>query len=187
MSFHLKTCSIFDVDAEAYVNTINCVGAMGAGVALEFKKRYPEMFEEYKSECLIMGITPGDCWTYLDKKTEKHIFNLAVKKDWRHWATQEWIDNSIKSLKLEILELDIKSVSMPLIGGKNGRRGPYGPVTGYSPPFRREEIKERLKQTMMSFAKKFDREIYLCIPEDKVVEKPEDKIRKIAKTFFNLK
>src|SRR3990172_9124924 len=43
--------SIFDTPADAYVNTVNCVGVMGAGIALEFKKRYPKMYEHYKEQC----------------------------------------------------------------------------------------------------------------------------------------
>lgn len=186
MSFQLKACSIFDVPVEAYVNTINTVGVMGAGIAKEFKTKYPEMFKEYQAECLLHGIAPGDCWTYKNADGI-YLLNLAVKRDWREWATKEWIELSLKSFKLEVLERQIKSVSMPLIGGKNGRRGPWGTVNGFTPPPMRDEIKEWLVKEMTKFADTFKLDVYLCIPEEKVVETKEDKIRIMAKEFFNIK
>ena len=162
--FQIFTKSIFDFPAAAYVNTVNCVGVMGAGIALEFKKRYPKMFEHYKEQCFKHVIKPGDCYIYKDNGI--HILNLAVKDDWRHWSTLEWIEHSLKSLKLAILENDIKSVNMPLLGGKNGRRGPYGKMPGMTPPPERPELKLLIKEKLEPFANKFRIEISLCIPED---------------------
>ena len=164
--------SIFDIPADAYVNTINCVGAMGAGIALEFKKRYPKMFEHYKEQCAKHAIRPGDCYTYFDDEHNIWLLGLAVKDDWRHWSTLEWIESSIKSLKLVLLENDIKSVNIPLLGGKNGRRGPYGKVQGFTPPPEREEIKTILMNSLSPFAEKFGININLCLP-DEAPKKPE--------------
>lgn len=170
MSFKIVNQSIFDTNVKAYVNTINCVGAMGAGIALEFKKRYPKMFEHYKEQCSHHAIRPGDCYVYPDGNY--YLLGLAVKDDWRHWSTLEWLDSSLKSLKLVLLEKDIKSVNMPLPGGKNGRRGPYGKVVGFTPTPDREELKTLVKDHLESFADKFGIDINLCIPEDKP-KKPE--------------
>ena len=67
-----KVGDIFDSECQTLVNTVNCVGIMGKGIALQFKKRYPKMFEEYKQickpgqyRCLEHG---GDLWLYLKKK-----------------------------------------------------------------------------------------------------------------------
>ena len=158
--------SIFDTPADAYVNTINCIGVMGAGIALEFKKRYPKMFEHYKTQCLNHAIRPGDCYCYYDDECGIYLFGLAVKNDWRHWSTLEWITSSIKSLKLVLLENDIKSVNIPLIGGKNGRRGPYGRVMGYTLPPERPELKILLEQELKPFAEKFGINVNLCIPDE---------------------
>ena len=76
------------------------------------------------------------------------------------------MESSIKSLKLVILENDIKSVNIPLIGGKNGRRGPYGKVIGFTPPPEREEIKRILETELKPFAEKFKVEITLCLPDE---------------------
>jgi hypothetical protein len=158
--------SIFDTPADAYVNTINCVGIMGAGIALEFKKRYPLMFEHYKELCSKHAIRPGDCYTYFDHEHQIYLLGLAVKNDWHYWSTLEWIESSIKSLKLAILENDIKSVNMPLLGGKNGRRGPYGKVEGFTPPPDRIELKKLIEEELKPFAEKFQIIINLCLPDE---------------------
>lgn len=164
--------SLFDVPADAFVNTINCVGVMGTGIALEFKKRYPLMFESYKEACRLHKIRPGDCYTYYDGHV--YILGLAVKDDWRYWSTLEWIESSIKSLKLALLEYDIKSVNLPLLSGKNGRRGPYGKVPGFTPPPNREEIKQLLNNELKPFADKFHIDITLCLPDEAPKKKEPD-------------
>jgi hypothetical protein len=164
--------SIFDVPADAYVNTVNCVGVMGAGIALEFKKRYPKMFEHYRAQCSTHAIRPGDCYCYYDDEHGIYLLGMAVKDDWRHWSTLEWMESSVKSLKLVLLENDIKSVNIPLIGGKNGKRGPYGKVLGFTPPPEREDIKKLLEKDLKPFADKFQIDINLCIP-DEAPKKPQ--------------
>lgn len=166
MSFNVINKSVFDSSVDAYVNTINCQGVMGAGIALEFKKRYPKMFEHYKDKCLKHAIRPGDCYVYRDEESRVYLLGLAVKDDWKHWSTLEWIESSVKSLKLVILENDIKSVNMPLVGGKNGRKGPYGKVEGFTPPPNRDEIKKLLESELSPFSNKFGVEINLCLPEE---------------------
>ena len=185
MSLQLKNCSIFDVKVEAYANTVNVVGVMGAGIAAEFKKRYPEMFKEYQTECLMHSINPGDCWVYKDK--DAYLLNLAVKRDWREWATKEWIEQSFKSFKLEVLEHKIKSVALPVIGGKNARRGPWGQISGFTPPPNKDELKQWLEKELTKFADNFDLEIYLCTPDETPIVTQSDRIKTMAKQFFNLK
>jgi hypothetical protein len=170
MGFSVNFKSIFDTPADAYVNTINCVGVMGAGIALEFKKRYPKMFEHYRELCLKHAIRPGDCYTYFDDEHQIYLLGLAVKDDWRHWSTREWIDSSIKSLKLAVLENDIKSVNMPLLGGKNGKRGPYGKMIGFTQPPERTELKALIETELRPFAEKFSVNIQLCIPDEAPVK-----------------
>ena len=166
MSFTIVNQSVFDSPADAFVNTINVVGAMGAGIALEFKKRYPKMYDDYKIKCQKKLIRPGDCYIWHTEDTNDYHFvlGLAVKNDWRYWATLEWLESSIKSMKLVILENDIKSVNMPLPCAMNGRRGPYGKVVGMTPPPGKEEIKEIIKNNLENFSYKFCVDIKLCIP-----------------------
>jgi hypothetical protein len=174
--FQISYKSIFDTKVDAYVNTINCVGAMGAGIALEFKNRYPRMFQHYKEQCSKNLIRPGDCyiWHTEDTNDSHYVLGLAVKNDWRHWSTLEWLESSIKSLKLVILENDIKSVNLPLPGGKNGRKGPYGKVLepkGLTPLPDRESLKLLVKNQLHPFANKFGVDINLCIPDEKVMKR----------------
>jgi len=171
--FKILDDSIFNIKADAYVNTINCVGAMGAGIALEFKKRYPEMFSDYKQKCHLKEIKPGTCYVYKNADG-MYLLGLAVKDDWRNWSTVHWIEQSIQSMKLVILENDIKSVAMPLPGGKNGRRGPYGPVPGSTPPPENtEELKRFVEKQLSSFTVKFNINISLCIPSEANINKPK--------------
>ena len=173
MSFSIVNQSVFDTQSDAFVNTVNCVGAMGAGIALEFKKRYPKMFEDYQIQCKEKLIRPGDCYVYFDAEHHVYLLGLAVKNDWHHWSTLDWIEGSLKSLKLVILENDIKSVNMPLPGGMNGRRGPYGKVEGMiPPPSNHEDIKSIVRRDLEKFSDKFNVDIKLCIP-DKIHKKKE--------------
>ena len=166
--FQIKNESIFDSNVEAYTNTINCVGAMGAGIALEFKQKYPKMFQDYKWRCGKGFIKPGDCYVYHDEENLIYILGLTVKDDWRHWSTFEWMEGSLKSFKLALLENDIKSVNLPLLGGMNGRRGPYGKVPNMTPPpADKEEIKTLVRNQLEKFAEKFNITINLCIPDNK--------------------
>jgi len=172
MSFLIVNKSIFDIQADAYCNSINSCGIMGTGVALEFKKRYPQMFDDYKIKCQENKIKPGDCYVYRDEQTKVYILGLAVKKSWKYWSTKDWIEMSLKSLKLVILENDIKSVNIPLLGGMNGRRGPFGEVPNMEPPPERKELKELIRKELELFSNKFNINIKLCIPE-LVIKKPE--------------
>lgn len=164
--FDIVNKSLFDVPADALCNSINVVGAMGAGIALEFKNRYPTMFSDYRIQCFGKKIKPGDCYVYFDKVHNIYLLGLAVKDDWKHWSTLEWIEASIKSLKLVLLENEIKSVNLPLLGGKNGRRGPFGPVHGMTPPPEGEALKELITHSLSDFAFKFQIQINLCIPDE---------------------
>jgi len=159
---------------------------MGAGIAKEFKTKYPEMYKEYQAECLMHGIKPGDCWTYKDA-SGAYLLNLAVKRHWKEWGTKDWIEQSFKSFKLEVLEHKIQSVAIPLIGGKNARRGPWGMVNGFTPPPLRDDLKAWLTRELTKFADTFEIDVYLCIPDETPVVTKEDRIKLMAKEFFNLK
>ncbi len=124
--FQIYEGSLFDTEAEAYVNTINCVGVMGAGIAKVFKEKYPLMFMDYRSKCDASLIKPGSIYVY--RHDNCYLLGAAVKDDWQHWTTHEWIMASLKSLQAAVVKLGIKSVNLPLFGSKNGQRGPRGPV-----------------------------------------------------------
>ena len=80
-----KTGDIFNENVEAIVNTVNCVGAMGRGIALQFKKAYPENYKVYATACKLKQVKPGKMFIFETKKmfNPKIIINFPTKRHWR--------------------------------------------------------------------------------------------------------
>lgn len=74
--------NIFDTKCSTIVNTINCVGVMGKGIALEFKKRYPEMFIDYVNRCKNREVKTGEPYVFYNENCTK-IINFPTKDNWR--------------------------------------------------------------------------------------------------------
>jgi len=110
---------IFTSDADAIVNTVNCLGAMGKGIALEFKKRYPDLYAAYRRACTRKEIQPGYVWVYQAK--DRIIFNAAVKDDWRDASRIEWVESCLKELIEKCRTMKVKSLALPWMGAMNGR------------------------------------------------------------------
>lgn len=117
--------NLFLSKADALVNTVNCKGVMGRGVALEFKQRYPAMFEHYQGACKRGLLRPGMVLPY--SKADKLILNFAVKDDWRHPAKLEWIEACLERFVGNYERLGITSVAMPHLGRWSGQL-PWGPT-----------------------------------------------------------
>ncbi len=116
--------NMFDHKHDCYVNTVNCLGAMGAGIALEFKKRAPLMFAEYQSLCKADLIAPGDCWWTEDSQWTT-IALLAIKNHWQNCARYSWAKMAIRNF-VNLLEdgtLEGENIALPQIGAVNGGRG----------------------------------------------------------------
>ncbi len=109
---------IFSSNAEAIVNTVNCVGAMGRGIALEFKKRYPDLYTAYRQACARKEIQPGHVWVYQAK--DRIIFNAAVKDDWRDASRIVWVESCLNELIERCRTMKIKSLALPWMGAMNG-------------------------------------------------------------------
>jgi O-acetyl-ADP-ribose deacetylase (regulator of RNase III) len=110
---------IFTSDAEAIVNTVNCVGAMGKGIALEYKKRYPDLYTAYRQACVRKEIQPGHVWVYQAK--DRIIFNAAVKDDWRDASRIIWVESCLMGLIEKCRTMKVKSLALPWMGAMNGR------------------------------------------------------------------
>lgn len=110
--------NIFDSECEALVNPVNCVGVMGAGLAKQFKDRFPWMFTEYVFHCKCSPFEPGDV-TY-HWKDNIYIFNLATKDHWKDPSQLLWISYGLTNLADLIEELDIKSIAIPALGAGLG-------------------------------------------------------------------
>ena len=110
--------SLFDSDAQVRVNTVNTVGVMGKGIAKEFKRRYPEMFEKYKEECDTGRLKIGKLWLY--KATDKWILNFPTKRHWRGRSKVEYIESGLEKFARTYEEKGITSISFPMLGSSNG-------------------------------------------------------------------
>jgi len=111
--------NIFNSKAETLVNTVNCVGAMGKGIALEFRRRYPNMFEEYKKACANNELKPGHIWQY--NKGDVSILNFAIKNDWKYPSKIEWIEKCLIEFNNNYSDWCVKSVAFPWMGAMNGQ------------------------------------------------------------------
>lgn len=110
---------IFKSETQTIVNTVNCVGAMGAGIALEFKNRYPNMFLSYKKICNLNQLKPG--LLHLYKKEEKWILNFPTKDHYKDPSTLKYIELGLIKFKETYKEKGITSISFPKLGcGKGG-------------------------------------------------------------------
>ena len=113
--------SLFDTKHEVLVNTINCAGAMGKGVALEFRTRFPEIIPEYKKLCERGYFSPGRChWWKMETKGLAGILMFATKDHWRDPSRLEWIETGCQDMRRIILQRDLESVGTPWMGCGNG-------------------------------------------------------------------
>lgn len=113
----------FDYEADIRINTVNCVGVMGKGVALEFKKRYPDMFKEYVAVCHRHEIAPGmpHVWEEYDLFTKCTIVNLPTKIHWKNPSKYEYIERDLIWLKDFLAEKDKSvTVTLPALGCGHG-------------------------------------------------------------------
>lgn len=116
------TGDILKADAEALVNTVNCVGIMGRGVALQFKNSYPANFKAYKAACARDEVQPGRMFVFETRTltNPKYIINFPTKRHWRGKSRMEDIDSGLKALAEEIRNRGIRSIAIPPLGSGLG-------------------------------------------------------------------
>ena len=114
----VKIGDIFESNCSTIVNTVNCVGVMGNGIALEFKKRYPDMFMEYVLKCDRGEIRPGI--PYLYQKDGTSILNFPTKDNWRSPSRLSYVVDGLNWFVNNYEKLDIKSIAFPPLGCGNG-------------------------------------------------------------------
>ena len=117
-----KVGDIFAEDAEALVNTVNCVGVMGRGVALQFKRAFPDNFKAYAERCKRKEMRPGEVFVFeaANLGSPHYIINFPTKRHWRGKSRIEDIESGLKSLVGAIKERDIRSVALPPLGSGLG-------------------------------------------------------------------
>ena len=112
-----KTGDILSEDASALVNTVNCAGVMGKGIALRFKKAFPENFKAYARACRNGQVAPGRMFVFeTDEVSPSYVINFPTKAHWRDGSRMEYIDDSLKDLTKEIRDRDIRSIAVPALG-----------------------------------------------------------------------
>ena len=109
---------IFTSPAQALVNTVNCEGDMGKGLAYQFKLMYPEMNKDYVNACKRGDVVIGRMHTY--QTNDKLIINFPTKNQWRKPSKMEYIKQGIEDLIRIINEQKIKSIAIPPLGSGNG-------------------------------------------------------------------
>ena len=117
-----KTGDMFNEDAEALVNSVNCVGVMGRGIALQFKNMYPANFEAYAAACKREEVRPGRMFVFETGQltNPRYIINFPTKRHWRGKSRIEDIESGMRALVKEIKERNIRSIAIPPLGSDLG-------------------------------------------------------------------
>jgi len=113
-----RRTSLMESSAQTLVNTVNCVGVMGKGVAREFKFREPRMFLAYKKLCDDKKLAPGKLWLWRGEKN--WTLNFPTKVHWRYPSKLEWIEAGLEKFRSGYERLGIREVSFPRLGCGNG-------------------------------------------------------------------
>ncbi|MEI6333338.1 MAG: macro domain-containing protein [Methylococcaceae bacterium] len=120
----VKKGNIFTTECQTIVNTVNCVGVMGAGIALEFKLRYPEMFNKYKIFCDDGLINIGNLWIYTIDNKEilgyTKILNFPTKEHWKYPTKKEYLEKGLQKFVDTYASKNIESIAFPLLGASKG-------------------------------------------------------------------
>jgi O-acetyl-ADP-ribose deacetylase (regulator of RNase III) len=118
----LRTGDILKADAEAIVNTVNCVGIMGRGIALQFKKAFPANFDAYALACKEEAVQPGRMFIFDTSAftNPRYIINFPTKRHWKGKSRIEDIDSGLIALARDVQDLGIKSIAIPPLGAGLG-------------------------------------------------------------------
>ncbi len=157
--------TVFNAKTQAKVNTVNCTGVMGAGIALEYKLRYPEMHEDYVTKCKSKIIQVGkvDYFKYSDSLA---IINFPTKLHFKYPSKIIWIEKGLQNFVDTYEENNIKSIAFPKLGtGKGGLDWKH------------------VKEIMLHYLSNLDIDIFICL------DKAQDAqgVEKIMLDNFNSK
>lgn len=137
--------TVFNVDTQALVNTVNCVGVMGAGIALEFKLRYPEMFEDYATKCRDRQIVTGKV-DYFKHEDGRIIVNFPTKAHFKYPSKLSWIEQGLEHFCKTYTSQGITSIAFPKLGTSHGGLA-------------WNEVKQRMEHYLSGL----DIDVYICL------------------------
>lgn len=117
-----RTGDILQADAEALVNTVNCVGIMGRGIALQFKEAFPTNFKAYAAACARHEVEPGRMFVVETGfvTNPKYVINFPTKRHWRAKSRIGDIETGLQALVQEIRGRGIRSIAVPPLGSGLG-------------------------------------------------------------------
>lgn len=110
--------NIFTSRCSTIVNTVNCVGIMGAGIALECRLRYPVMYEKYVEICAKNELSIGKLWLY--KADDRWVLNFPTKKHWKFPSKKEYLHAGLRKFVDTYQDRGITSIAFPLLGTDKG-------------------------------------------------------------------
>lgn len=116
LSYHRT--SLLTSQAQTVVNTVNTVGVMGKGIASAFKKRYPDMFKEYRRLCRAEEFQVGQLWLW--KAPEQWVLNFPTKKHWRNPSKLSYIQAGLRKLVEQYEKRGIREIAFPRLGCGHG-------------------------------------------------------------------
>lgn len=148
--------TVFNSGAKTIVNTVNCAGIMGAGIALEFKLRYPEMYEDYVQKCKDKQMKVGTPRIYKYSE-DLWILNFPTKGHWRFPSKIQWIEDGLRYFAKNYKKIDIESIAFPKLGTSNGG-------------LEWSEVKELMEK----YLNNVDIKVYICLDEKKEAEGTEN-------------
>ncbi len=119
----MRSGDLFAADTDAIVNAVNCVGVMGKGLALAFKKQFPDNFEAYRRACDTGEVMPGKMFVVERASAPRWIINFPTKRHWRSPSTLDDVRSGLVDLIAQVKSREIKSVAIPALGcGLGGLR-----------------------------------------------------------------
>lgn len=150
--------TVFNANVQALVNTVNCTGVMGAGIALEFMLRYPKMFIDYESKCRDKKIKTGNV-DYFRNDDGKIIINFPTKWHFKYPSKMIWIEQGLQHFVETYKQQGVSSVAFPKLGTNNGGLN-----------------WDDVKQVMEKYLSNIDIDIYICLDNIKEAEGIEKKM-----------
>ena len=115
--------NLFTSQCQTLVNTVNCAGVMGAGIALEFKLRYPRMFSEYEAYCSSEKLDVGKLWLYksgAEGEPGHWVLNFPTKRHWKNPSKPEYLHAGLRNFADTYRRRGIESAAFPILGAQNG-------------------------------------------------------------------
>jgi len=119
---YFRKGNLLEDPADALVNTVNTVGVMGKGIALQFKQAFPEVYREYEKECRKGNVNVGSMHVVPINSLvgPKYVINFPTKKHWRENSKIEYIVDGLDALVDVCTQLELKTVAIPPLGCGNG-------------------------------------------------------------------